>query len=512
MKAVTRTRLIFAVFDFLLVILGALFVAYLHDGISMRQRNLSYQIALIILPFFWLLLSTWTRKFRVGERSNQTEVLFSVLYSNFLILSATTILLVLFGMTYFSRFILFGTFLIITIVEVIAGFIYVSLQKSLFLQDWMGMEISSARAGKFVPLGTLGDGSSSPGYRKLRESIVEESGDLVFDWVAGQVDLTGEKSLVTSIDSRFNLISNPEEYYHSVVNFHRINDLRRINKFFETVNAKLVQEGIYIGCSETYHLRKQRILAKFFPGVNYLIYGIDFLIHRVLPKLTITNKLYFLVTGGKRRVISRTETLGRLYSCGFEVLEERTIGDLLYWKARKIRKPYFDANPTYGIFIHLKRIGKDGREFKVYKLRTMHSYAEYLQAYVYDANNLDEGGKFKDDFRVSGLGKFLRRFWLDELPMLFNLLKGDMKLVGVRPLSRHYFSLYTEELQQMRTRFKPGLIPPYYAWNPTPKTLEDVQENEMEYLRKCELHPYWTDFAYFFRAMHNIVWRRARSQ
>ena len=140
----------------------------------------------------------------------------------------------------------------------------------------------------------------------------------------------------------------------------------------------------------------------------------------------------------------------------------------------------------------------------------MHPYAEYLQEYIYKKYNLDEGGKFKEDFRVSTLGKFLRKFWLDELPMLFNVLKGDLKIVGVRPLSKHYYSLYSPELQEKRITTKPGLIPPYYA--DMPKTLGEIQQSEMNYLNSYMKSPISTDFRYFFKAMKNILFRKARSK
>ena len=60
---------------------------------------------------------------------------------------------------------------------------------------------------------------------------------------------------------------------------------------------------------------------------------------------------------------------------------------------------------------------------KVYKSRTMHPYAEFLQEYVYNTQGLQEGGKFKSDFRVTTIGKIFRAFWIDELPMIINLLK-----------------------------------------------------------------------------------------
>ena len=57
----------------------------------------------------------------------------------------------------------------------------------------------------------------------------------------------------------------------------------------------------------------------------------------------------------------------------------------------------------------------------------MHAYSEYIQAYVYEKNKLAEGGKLKDDFRVSTLGKMFRKYWIDELPMIWNVFRGDLK-------------------------------------------------------------------------------------
>nr|NQU93818.1 sugar transferase [Bacteroidota bacterium] len=159
--------------------------------------------------------------------------------------------------------------------------------------------------------------------------------------------------------------------------------------------------------------------------------------------------------------------------------------------------------------VRLKRIGKGGKVFGVYKMRTMHPFAEYLQQYVYEKYHLQSGGKFKDDFRVTTLGRFMRKLWLDELPMLLNVLKGDMKIVGVRPLSNQYFGLYSEELRNRRIKYKPGLVPPFYV--DLPKTLEEIQASESRYLDEYDKHPLKTDVKYFFSAFHNIVFKKARS-
>ncbi len=142
-------------------------------------------------------------------------------------------------------------------------------------------------------------------------------------------------------------------------------------------------------------------------------------------------------------------------------------------------------------------------------MRTMYPYAEFLQDYVHQQNKLEEGGKFKNDFRVAPSRAFMRKLWLDELPMLINLFKGQIKLVGVRPLSQHYFKLYSKELQEKRVRNRPGLIPPYYA--DLPDTLDEIQESELRYLDAYQKHPLRTQLRYFRKACYNILFKRARS-
>ena len=182
---------------------------------------------------------------------------------------------------------------------------------------------------------------------------------------------------------------------------------------------------------------------------------------------------------------------------------------LLFFVARKVRNPHFDEHPTYGPLVRLRRIGKHGKIIGVYKMRTMHPYAEYLQPYIHKLSDLEKGGKFGNDFRISTCGKIMRKLWIDEQPMWINWLKGDLKLVGVRPLSEHYFGLYTKEHQDKRIKVKPGLIPPYYA--DMPETLEEIMASESRYIDAYLRAPVTTDWRYFWKAFFNIVFRHARS-
>lgn len=85
-----------------------------------------------------------------------------------------------------------------------------------------------------------------------------------------------------------------------------------------------------------------------------------------------------------------------------------------------------------------------------------------------------------------------------------------MKFVGVRPLSSHYFSLYSKELQELRTKVKPGLFPPFYA--DMPETLEEIQESEIRYIKSYLKRPFYTDCRYFFKTFVNIALKGKRSK
>lgn len=290
----------------------------------------------------------------------------------------------------------------------------------------------------------------------------------------------------------------------------RLNDYPYCDQFLSAANQSLSLGGFLIGSVETYANREKQIKAKQPNFLGNLAYSWDSVLHRFIPRMPITGRIYRMVYKGKSNLMSEVEALGRIYASGFEMIDQQEIGDRLYFAAKKIINPLKNAHPTFWPIVKLKRIGIGGKEFAVYKLRTMYPYSEYLQDMVYQKNNLSEGGKFKDDFRISSLGRFLRKFWLDEIPMVWNLIKGEIKIVGVRPLSKQYFNLYNSELKEKRIQFKPGLIPPYYA--DMPNTLEEIMESEMRYLEAYSKSPVYTDLSYFFKILKNILFKGARSR
>lgn len=344
----------------------------------------------------------------------------------------------------------------------------------------------------------------------LRRSMLDFASPAVLDFIEQYAPLYNTNTFTLRSSELYNIQKLRNYRYDTLVNFMPLNQIRGVNKLFTTVNDKLPDDGIWVCCYEPQSVTKRNILSRFPRGINWMYYIAFFLYKRVLPKLFMTSRLYFDITEGKDRVLSKAEVLGRLCYCGFSIVAERKIGDLNYVVARRQFRPEITSRRLYGIFVTLKRVGKGGRKFKVYKLRTMHPYSEFLQAYIYERYSLQEGGKFNHDIRVTTLGRFARKYWMDELPMLVNLIKGDMKIVGVRPISQQYFSLYSPELQAKRVCHTPGLLPPFYA--DMPKTLEEIEASEMRYLTMCEQHgTFKTDIIYFWRIFYTIVFKRAHS-
>lgn len=120
------------------------------------------------------------------------------------------------------------------------------------------------------------------------------------------------------------------------------------------------------------------------------------------------------------------------------------------------------------------RIGKGGKRFVIYKLRNMN-------------NKTDENGiLLPSEQRVTKVGKVIRKTSADELPQLWNILKGDMSVIGPRPLLPQYLERYTEH-DAYRHAVRPGLeCPPLHPESPI-TTWEEQFDNDVEYVENCSL-------------------------
>ncbi len=514
-----RRTIIYVLIDILVVTAVFFFFIWIKPA-TKRFYLPTYFPPFLFFLFIWVAVSVSIDKYRLDRKQNLRDILFPILAGDTIIIAAILALMYAFKEFSYSRMIVFGTMFFSAFAEVVLGYAFYYNRKlsrdaekidryTTELQKTLAQQYQGPMMPQISREGPISEPEKEAMAPLQKDIIVREDGEKVYDYIAGQLNGFKCSKLVISTSTPFNISSHTPGFYQCIVNLRKINDFKRINKFFEAVNNILPQGGLYINCVQTNALKKARILKKYPPVLNWIYYFFYFIFMRIFPKLTVTKKLYFWITNGYHRAISRAEALGRLYSCGFEVLHEEVVDGKLYFTARKIREPFYDYSPTYGPLIRLKRVGKNGKTIYVYKMRTMHPFSEYLQDYVYQKEKLQEGGKFKNDFRISTIGRVMRKLWIDELPMLINLLKGDLKPVGVRPISHHYLELYDEEFRLRRSKYRPGLVPPFYA--DLPGTLEEIQASEAHYLDAYDKNPLWTDFRYFWKATYNIVVRKARS-
>jgi exopolysaccharide biosynthesis polyprenyl glycosylphosphotransferase len=156
------------------------------------------------------------------------------------------------------------------------------------------------------------------------------------------------------------------------------------------------------------------------------------------------------------------------------------------WYARRLRRESGGS-----VLFRQQRVGWNGRRFMLYKFRTMHADSEQLKPAL-DAGNQMNGPifKLKDDPRVTPTGRKLRRRHLDELPQFWNVLKGDMSLVGTRPPTDDETIAYLEH-HNRRLSIKPGLTGLWQVnGNGAVKDFEDVVRLDCEYIDKWSL---WLD-------------------
>jgi lipopolysaccharide/colanic/teichoic acid biosynthesis glycosyltransferase len=195
--------------------------------------------------------------------------------------------------------------------------------------------------------------------------------------------------------------------------------------------------------------------------------------------------------------------MGRLYYCGFDVLSTLKKDPYFMLIARKAHDPLISKEPSYHALITLERVGLKGEIIKIHKLRTMYPYSEFLQKKVYEENRLASTGKFNNDYRITDLGRIFRKYWIDELPQLLDWLRGYIKIVGIRAMSRHFFSLYPDDYKTLYKKVKPGILAPLF--DEKNDGFEDIVKIEQHYLESYLGKPIATDIKYFFLIIFQII-------
>ena len=142
-------------------------------------------------------------------------------------------------------------------------------------------------------------------------------------------------------------------------------------------------------------------------------------------------------------------------------------------------------DPKGNIIFGHKRVGKDGKLFPCYKFRSMFANAEEMKKNFTEEQKKEyaETFKLKDDPRITKVGKFTRKTSIDELPQLFNILKGEMSIVGPRPIVTDELKFYGEYAKYYKS-VKPGLTGLWQVSGRSDTTYDERVALDMEYVSK----------------------------
>jgi lipopolysaccharide/colanic/teichoic acid biosynthesis glycosyltransferase len=470
---------------------------------------------------FWLVSSLFTKKFRRHRPKSLFEGFGRFARAYFYMIFMLFFLIFIVRPAIYSRFEVLFTLLIYA---ALSSLIYVIS----YLRRW-GLNVQETREANHVFLMA----QEKQPEEKKREEVkgIDELNRTIPDSLANKLQgdeliqdgkikdfmaenlrleqVTASKSYLFDTNSVLSLNSLISRGWEFLGNVGDLNNFPRINRYFIAANEKLAMGGYLLGVVETFQQRFRRKFSRFPGFLRNPLYGLDFLWVRAFPKITGLKKIYFFFHEKGPRVVSLEEVMGRLVFCGFGEFKFRESHGKTLFLARKIALPLEDSDPSYSFLFKQPRLGLEGETIYVYKLRTMYPYSEYLHKYALERNKLNDIGKIGYDVRITNWGRILRKFWIDELPMLVNWLQGDLKLVGLRPISRSFFAIYPEDLRVERIRFKPGMVPAFYA--DMPKTIDKIFDAEKRYMERFIKHPIRTDVLYFFRVMFNIFFRKARS-
>ena len=155
------------------------------------------------------------------------------------------------------------------------------------------------------------------------------------------------------------------------------------------------------------------------------------------------------------------------------------------------------------VFFLQERLGLNKRRFKIYKFRTMSADAESRMKEVEHLNEVSGPVfKIKNDPRITTVGKFLRSTSIDELPQLFNVLKGDMSLVGPRPMAVRDYEGFNEDWQRRRFSVRPGITCLWQVLGRNSIPFEKWMELDLQYIDRWSL---WLDFQILVKTIPAVL-------
>ncbi|HJP83304.1 MAG TPA: sugar transferase [Fimbriimonadaceae bacterium] len=202
-----------------------------------------------------------------------------------------------------------------------------------------------------------------------------------------------------------------------------------------------------------------------------------------------TQSAFDTVGRGITEVIPRRPVPYRVWKRGFD-LAVASILLVLLLPVFVLIAIVVKATSRGSVFYASKRVGRCGKQFRFLKFRTMYQDADQHLAELKDANEKDGPiFKMKNDPRTTPVGKFLRKYSLDELPQLIHVVRGDMSMVGPRPPVPHEVEQY-DEFARQRLTIKPGMTCYWQIQGRSNLTFDEWMQLDNKYIHEMS---FWTD-------------------
>ena len=378
-----RTFLIF-LSDFCLITVSFFLANYLKRGNFILTTE--YRYLLFFFYSIWFISSILSKKYNLIRPKSFRQGLHP-LNRSFLYMAVLLFFIIfIFKLFHYSRFIILVTLIIYFFLEISAYGVF-------YLYSWgpnvnivneddnhTNYAITEELQEDEIHIDTKGRRVNEPLKSKLKERYLEQY-QKIYNFIDSAINLdaiNASDSLVLDANIDVSVYSILNSRLEFVCNLHKINDIRRLNKFFRAVNKKLIKGGYFVGVVETLEQRLKRKFSKYSKYLRKFLHFIDFIWTRIFPELPVLKRIYFMIHGKDRRIISQCETLGRLYFCGFSLVDMKEIDQKLYFIVKKVKSSIEDKDPSNGLIFRQKRIGMNGEIIYAYKFRTMHPYSEYI--------------------------------------------------------------------------------------------------------------------------------------
>jgi exopolysaccharide biosynthesis polyprenyl glycosylphosphotransferase len=229
----------------------------------------------------------------------------------------------------------------------------------------------------------------------------------------------------------------------------------------------------------------------------------------IVPRLfeVITNEILVNEIGGIPLIKLREKKIEG-YKRALKAAEDYLLGGLIFliiWPILLATAIAIKLDSPGPVFFKQKRPGKNGKCFNCIKFRSMMDGAENMQADLVNGDAEKEGNwliwKDRNDPRITRVGKWIRKFSIDELPQIFNVLSGKMSLVGPRPSLKEEYEYY-KEWHMQRLNVKPGITGLWQVSGRSDLPFDEMIKLDMYYIETWSL---WTDFKVIMRTFSAIV-------